>query len=314
MVNTFNCKDHKKTEINYAVDDVILEERCINDTVKNVSIRISNEIEEQLANDTIKTDIKSNLKYRTCEFTTNIFGDDILVKARLYYFNNEEQLNLSNIDIFGKYDFRRKTLTIIIPCINGYIDGYYFEGTIQHEITHHFQNVKTKNKPQNIMSLQLYDIGMNLIKNKNKWVTNIGWLIYYSLRDEETAFGNTMYAELKKHKDELWWEAYQKTNMYNTILRLKDINTFMENSNNLKFITLVVNKFFIGTNVTPSKLINLSKRTLNRYVKRTGKIISLLMDENILNEGRVSIDYKDDYNRDEMEKRMDIYEKVRNEK
>lgn len=124
--------------------------------------------------------------------------EQFIVTYVAYYFDNEDEFK-TFYKLFGKRlisesDYERKTIRYRFAIINDKIPKE-FDGMIQHELSHFFQNYNGQAKNETLYN-KLKDI---ISSTTNEFDKYIAYALYLSFNTEIDAFANQYYAYLKQN-------------------------------------------------------------------------------------------------------------------
>lgn len=125
--------------------------------------------------------------------------EQFIVQYMAYYFDNEDEFK-TFYKLFGKRlisesDYERKTIRYRFAIINDKIPKE-FDGMIQHELSHFFQNYNGQTKNETLYN-KLKDV---ISSTTNEFDKYIAYALYLSFNTEIDAFANQYYAYLKQNK------------------------------------------------------------------------------------------------------------------
>lgn len=255
--------------------DVLMEERGINNAVKRETSNISYIIDKKLKEIDLEYDVDLKLYYKTCSFYKNIFGVNFKIDTFILFFDSyDESKNFTSL-YNSECSIKDKKIKIVASSIHGQISNSYFEGTIQHELTHLLQFLSRSHNSIFENDETLYNKSVEMSINNKGFAKFLGNAIYMSFKVEEEAYGNDLYVQLKNTTHKNWRDAYSSTLMYKTIKNMQEVLKCLKNPNK----TLIVNKVLTEYNLNKKDIIKRIESSIHRCIKRAGKIISLVNDE-----------------------------------
>lgn len=257
---------------------IITEELGVNDQVIQVAFDIM---------DKIKDDIKlrpkryfSNvpgISYKDGNITYSAFEKEIKVVYR--YINYLDKTFFEKFDSEIKqlpngFNLETRTLTLTIKSISGHIDINTYADTIQHEVEHYFQENKIG---YSFSKTTWYNIAVKCKQRpKNSLTYMIGDMIYITLKCEEEAFTNGLYAALiynYKHENRPTSEIVDNSPVYNALLTFrKEKEEVLNNSNDVTLNkTLSTIRQATGKNFNDLMLMFDSGE--KKLIRRIGRVI-----------------------------------------
>ena len=257
---------------------VITEELGVSDQVTQVAFDIMDKIMQDIQ--LIPKQYFSNvpgISYKDGDIEHSAFGKDITVKYRY--------INYLNQDYFDKYDseirqlpnsfnLETKTLRLTIKSISGHVDINTYADTIQHETEHYFQENKIG---RSFSKSTWYKIATKCKeKPKNSLTYMIGDMIYITLKCEEEAFTNGLYAALVynyRHENQPTSEIVDSSPAYNALLTFrKERETILNNRDDITLNkTLSTIKQTTGKNF--NNLIAMFDKGEKELIRRIGRVI-----------------------------------------
>lgn len=210
-----------------------------------------------------------------------LFGD-FLLKIKYHFEIWTNSRPNSEVASQKEYDCEKQTLSIsyynlYIPDFNlnnfsiDNVSG--FSGVICHELKHVLQHYKvsrnSKKDYQDIMRYRdrnVYNIALEELETKSGRESAIGYLIYYTIPSELTAYQEELLANGKKLKREEIANYIESSRIYNDYITIQKLNVLLEDETNP--ITIEISN--ILTNTYNRNLKWFSKRLNNAqsYLKR----------------------------------------------
>ena len=257
------------------IKKIIQEELGISDEVTKISkefysemitaLRNSNDIEKTETTVIKKTpltfhigDIKlsCNIIYR------NFLSKDYDVLYKMPYVTNGESFRVSKNLYF---------LFINVLAISGTINKEKAMETIQHEIEHVYQQIKMGN---GFGSESMYVKLKNDMESADENRVKVSKLIYYTIKSEQEAFANGLYAYFMDLNEPYSEEKLKESETWNNYVFIKDEINELEHNNEMKS---VFNEYFCEFGLTIKDV----KREMGNFLHRIGKVIIKIQNDKI---------------------------------
>lgn len=209
--------------------------------------------------------------------------ENIAIKYVAYYFNDNNEYKAfakyNKNNLLSETDYERLTVYLRFCIVNDKLPKE-FDGVIQHELSHLFQNCNGQTKNET-----LYNKAVNVAKNStNEMDRNVAYALYLSFNTEIDAFSNQYYAYLKQNKIEpdvvINNFPRGKGNPYNNFDDYYDYVVSVE-----EYLKDEHMKELFGLNV--EQIFNRLENADKRYKNKMMKVISLYSkeyDNNRMNE------------------------------
>lgn len=209
--------------VNDDMKTVISESYGISTEVENTVLKIKDEI---IKNSKEKNWIQQGkIKIKNGNFKYNIFGELININYNIINFITEENYDelWENFDFGAEYKANIKTISLTIGMFNGGYITSTFISSLQHELTHLYDNIKTNGHTIPDKSKNLYKKIVGLLSSNNKIfsekVYELGWCLYYSFKSERMAFANSFYTIVKQDVNLInQTEEYNMLYLYKRVL------------------------------------------------------------------------------------------------
>lgn len=223
------------------------------------------------------SDRKSN------SFNYNLMDNIITVHYELSYVDNEEDIVLNNRIGYSKKikdkEYFLSTNLWYIKNENRYID---FEGTIQHEVEHIYQMIRSNTTLlDNEKSENIYKIAEYLRNNRDVWYKLVGYAVYYNNKFEKDAFVNGIYNSIVNNPQKSPYDMLKKSATYSNIMTIKKYvldTDFYKN----KFEEIVI----ISFNKEYKWFYNLCNKVVKTYINKIGKVFAKAQKD-LYGEGKV---------------------------
>lgn len=235
-------------------------------------------VNTETAADEIIEKIKSNFKNGT-----NIIKDNNGLKnylGELDYVFEDKKLNIQyniinfvtsnifmqlcgNYNLTAEYSKKKNTIFVTIAMINGQfiLDASY--NSLQHELSHVFDNYKYKGYYVPEKEEKLYKMAVSQCENPvNELSHDLGMAMYISFKTEQIAMCNGLDALLRKNKDSLF--DIHQTNEYNFLYYLKKV------INNINDYEILIKRLY---KMTPEKMLKRLTTPYYDYLRRIGRIV-----------------------------------------
>ena len=234
-----------------------------------------NEIEKNFVADGVRNK-KFNLIYK-------LKNMNIRINVLIYNFFDKKifEKEKNNFDLssrsvnFGKKD------GIIELCgysISGTLNKNDLINSVHHEINHLFQY--QEGKKSNFRESKLYFIVKYLLNSNDETKKMIANSLYYSFEDEQDAFVNGMYADLKQYDEPLDIDAIKENSeLYQVIYKMLETIELIKNIDD----EYIIQNF----RITKKRCISIIKNGVQRLENKIGKIITKLYDDYNIHESMI---------------------------
>lgn len=258
--------------------------------VVNEELGISQEVKEHVDNifKLIINDAKSKVKYpgllisypyvKTGKLIYNIQYFrllEITVYYKILYLKDLQEFN--NTDYVAGEQWVDENHLILQTTIiydkskNKYID---YEGSLQHEFEHVFQEIKSgKQILSNQTSKKIYTTAVTLIDSGKKFESLVGYVVYYANRFERDAFVNDTYKIIMGNESENPYSVLKNTITYKNIKAIK--YAVIDNDNRQK-IEPIVKSYF---NKSYNWFYNMAVKTVKEYTNKMGKMMVKVIND-----------------------------------
>lgn len=263
-------------EISLKINEAINEELGIADEVRDVSIRLRNEIVSRLKN-IEKKSVKSGVSLKEDNFRTEIANKKMTVQIQ--YFNFKDKLYY--LDYIKKYghidpasfsnDGRVNMIFIRFYSISGYIDERDLFDSIQHEVEHIYQQVKAK---KTFGESNLYLYAYKNLSNEQLESRILALISYLSNKFEQDGYVNGLYAFLKdNYKLMATKDDIKESPVYSKLTDLIYAKDFLiKNKNNVK-LKEEIEYYRKNFNLNYNDFIRLATSSINDIIKKIGRTV-----------------------------------------
>lgn len=247
--------------------EAIQEELGIADTVVETTNRVVSLVEENIKTQD-RRKITNGVETNTFRLSTNFKFEPVVFEIKNMFFS----------DVNAYFAYRKKykpspnryvadtnTIKIEVDYVNGWHDRERFEGAIQHELEHLFQDHNAGFKKEKSSQYRLASANYN---NKQSTIQLVSKMIYFSEDREIYAFYNQAYQALMDNSNDFdCRKAITETNLFKAYTTLKKGLKFLDvNVNNAEIDNLLL-KF--GTNSNKlRKRVDLAIKEYARYIGR----------------------------------------------
>jgi len=273
------------------LDRLITEKRTAEDLSKLITEELGINYSVIVESEKITQEILSDIKTRKKNYFSNVpgvsyidgrimhstFGYNLTVCYRYINFRDKNFFDdySSKVPVLkNSFNVNTKTLTLTITAISGKVIEDTLYDTIQHELHHFFQEEKI-GKPFNANSLYKIALACKR-KPKNSLTYMLGDMLYITLKCEEEAYTNGLYAALVHNyrNDNIPTnEVLDNSSVYNALLTLRKEKEFiLQNINDDELVkTSEVIRKITGKNI--NNIISFIERGEKELLRRIGRVI-----------------------------------------
>lgn len=258
------------------IDEVIVEERTVNDEVTTMTSILCDKLKQDISNSKSLPINEEGVNFKKGITKENIFGVDITVDWRYYNIFMEKGIKYNHNSSYN-INITNKTIYASITAINGKIDDkVMFEG-MQHELQHLFER-KKRDKPYG--DERLY----NFISNKmNNALTNyeraVAYVLYLFRNYEQRAFANGAYQYMIKSNDYAnnFKNSLKETQLFKWYVGIKEcLELFEDTDENHPLFKAAMHQY---SNLNKNKLLKITKNTIEELRYLIGRILSKVIDD-----------------------------------
>lgn len=258
------------------------------DVVKNSSLLIK-EICKVINNryNSDKKEKANGLWELRIDFQSKVFNNEINIQIIYYNFldKNFYQSYINKLNRFNGFDYASKTLKITVLSISGNIILSDLTDTVQHELQHFYQQLKSKsifNQKNN-----LYNYAIKNIRSDNIFLNKICRLIYLSRKFEVEGYINGLYAYLKyvlsSNRNVDVYEELTHNDVYFVLEEIKEIRRFLILNKQNKQLNNVID-MFSQFKINYNKLIKIADYAIETLKIKIGQTIFKVKQELNINE------------------------------
>ena len=200
--------------------------------------------------------LSCNITYR------NFLSKDYESLYKMPYITNGESFRLTEKLYF---------CFINVFAISGTINKEKAMETIQHEIEHIYQQIKMGN---GFGSDSLYVKLKNDMESSDENRVKISKMIYYTIKSEQEAFVNGLYAYFMDLNEPYSEERLKKSETWNNYIFLKKVLSELEHNDEMKAI---FNEYFCEFGITVKDM----ERETNNFLHRIGRAIIKIQNDKI---------------------------------
>lgn len=184
--------------------------------------------------------------------------------------DNDEYMGSS--DFLGPNNFNLFTTVIYDRSKNKYID---FEGTLQHEFEHIFQQMHAGKPALHKDSTRLiYNKANALINNPSTNAEKIvGYAVYYNTKFEKDAYANDLYKTIMDNPKDNPYEIVKNNIVYRNVEVIK--RSVLERDNRKAFEPIVADTF----GKTYKWFLRITEHMVDAYMKKVGKVLVKAMED-----------------------------------
>jgi hypothetical protein len=279
--------------IRHGINNLIYEEKGVNETVRYNCFILFNQILEHAKNtERVKIENfygvfkrKGSFRFKMDISPNEIIDikvpkEKILISYTFYNFKDKQCK-----DIFDKNDHNHTYgcecncngmgyLNIIVLnfyMISGHADISKWADSIQHELSHDFE-ITNRGKPY---INDLNKIGLKLMSSNDVCVKSIGYILYASDKTEIRAYANGLYAYLSSKN--IIMPKYTNLRHSDFFKILKELNNslaFIKDNKNNKELLEKINLYLEKYHINYDKLIEIGENTIKKWNKEAMRTIN----------------------------------------
>lgn len=252
---------------------LLQEELCISEIVANTTISVYNMIEESAKT---KTDKETNEHFSKWNFPVNFdfFGSKIDCSVTCYNYFSKEYFEYSQITSDGWSVCLSNKLFfmgITVPMVSGQISRQEVMDTIQHELSHIYEQKMMGNAYSNNDAYSLLKTNMGSL---NELISKTAKLIYGCIKSEQSGFVNGLYAYLMSQPEIFSMETLKKSDCWKLYEDM--ISIYNQFSDNPEFVK-ELKKY----------KMNLTKieKLINNFINKIGKVVVKVKQDKFKKQG-----------------------------
>lgn len=209
-------------EVNKDFEVSLVESYGISAEVEKATSEIKNEIIKKSKENAWQE--KGGIKIQNGTFEFLVFDTTMTINYSIINFITEKNFDAlwQNFDFGAEYKPKRNLLAVNIGMYNGQYITSTFDSSLQHELTHLYDNIKTGGYTFSDKEAVLYKKIVQLLSSEyrpfDEKVYDIGWCLYYSFKSERMAFANDFYAKIKQNIS-----IAKQTDEFNALYFLKHV-------------------------------------------------------------------------------------------
>lgn len=253
--------------------ELLQEELCISETVANISVSVYNMIEESAKT---KTNKETNEYFSKWNFPINFdfFGSKIDCSVTCYNYFSKEYFEYSQIISDGWSVYLSNKLFfmgITVPMISGQISKQEVMDTIQHELSHIYEQKMIGKAYSNN---DVYSLLKTNMCSLNELTSKTAKLIYGCIKSEQSGFVNGLYSYLMSQPEIFSIETLKKSECWKLYEEM--ISTYKQFSDNPEFIK-ELKKYKMN-------LIKIEK-SINNFITKIGKVVIKVQQDKYKKQG-----------------------------
>lgn len=273
-------------DVDNDISKYIMEELSINQDVYITSCNIVDEIcsiFKNRKNENENNFVTDGVRSKKFNISYKLKNMNIRISVLIYNFFNKEIFDKekNNLDLSSRSVNFGKKEGIIELCgysISGTLNKNDLINSVHHEINHLFQY--QEGKKSNFRECKLYFKVKYLLNSNDETKKIIANSLYYSFEDEQDAFINGMYAELKQYNERLDIDTIKENSeLYQVIYKMLDT---------IDLIKSIDDEYIIQSfGITKKRCVSIIKNGVQRLENKIGKIITKLYGDYNIHESMI---------------------------